>query len=264
MVRTKIFLFLVIAFFNILQLYSQKCYDFPDLVKYQNISFFFGERIYQKAEKTIKYGNYASHPLNPNTYSFGLGFELFTSNKWSTKTGLNFARVPLENEDITILQKDYFASQGQDIVNPFREFSAIFLSLPLILQYKHKLFNNHYISLNFGGTVLFMLPYESYLTVTACVNENDVAEVYKSYLFSSGQYFHGGFTTGSSYYIDLRKILLEFRFIYTSMFQNLFEGEFQYGNLLVSAPTRGSYKISGDYLEFSMAIHFLKFKKYRK
>lgn len=247
-----------------MQIYSQKCYDFPELVKYQNFSISVGGRMYEKAEKTIKYGNYASHPLNPITYSFGLGYEFFTSNKWSAKTGINFARVPLENEDIIILDKDFYASQGQNIVNPVREFSEFFFSLPLILQYKHKLFNNHYISFNLGGTVLFMHPGLSEFTVTANVDENVVAEIYKSYLISTGQYFHGGFTTGCSYYLDLRKLLLEFRFTYTSMFQNLFEGEFQYGNLLVSAPTRGSYKISGDYLEFSISTHFLKFKKYRK
>lgn len=262
-VKNKVLLFVLLFSFNILSLFSQQCSDFPELKKYRNFSISIGGRIYKKAEKIIQYGNYKSISLNSITYSFGLDYELFISNKWSVKTGLLFSKVPFENEIITILQKDVYSGFERDIVNPMRSFSHLCFSIPLTIQYKLKLFNNNYLSLNAGGIVLNMLPSVSETSVRARISEDIMAEVYASYLISTGRYFHGGFTTGCSYYLDLNKVLLEFKFTYVAMFQNLFEGEYQFGNLLVSPPTRGYYNISGDYLEFSVSTHFLKSKKRR-
>lgn len=241
-----------------LAIFSQNCSDFPELGRYHNFGISVGGRMYKKAEKIIQYGNYKSNPLNTITYSFGLDYEFFTSNKWSARTGLLFSKVPFENENITILQKDVYSGFERDIVNPMRSFSHLCFSIPLTIQYKLKLFNKNYLSLNAGGIVLNMLPSVSETSVAALISEDIMAEVYASYLNSTGRYFHGGITTGCSYYLDLNKVLLEFKFTYTAMFQNLFEGEYQYGNLLVSPPTRGYYNISGDYFEFSVATHFLK------
>lgn len=241
-----------------LAIFSQNCSDFPELERYHNFGISVGGRMYKKAEKIIQYGNYKSHPLNPITYSFGLDYEFFTSNKWSARTGLNFATVPFENEDFIFLNKDVYTGSERDLVLPDRSFSHLCFSIPLTIQYKLKLFNKNYLSLNAGGIVLYMPPSGSEYTIIALLNEDLSAEVYKSNLNSTGRYFHGGITTGCSYYLDLNKVLLEFKFTYVAMFQNLFEGEYQYGNLLVSPPTRGTFKISGDYLEFSVATHFLK------
>lgn len=241
-----------------LAIFSQNCSDFPELGRYHNFGISVGGRMYKKAEKIIQYGNYKSHPLNPITYSFGLDYEFFTSNKWSAKTGLICSKVPYENEDFIILQKDVYSGFERDIFNPIRSFSDLNLSIPLTIQYKLKLFNKNYISFNAGGIVMYLLPTDYQCTVNALIYEDISAEVYESYLNSTGRYFHGGITTGCSYYLDLNKVLLEFKFTYVAMFQNLFEGEYQYGNLLVSPPTRGTFKISGDYLEFSVATHFLK------
>lgn len=263
MVKIKTVSLLFILLLNCINTFSQKCSDFPELARYHNFTISIGGRMYEKAEKKKTYGNYASHPLNPITYSFGFGYEFFTSNKWSAKTGLNFASVPYENEDIIILQKDVHPILfTRDIVNPFREFSHLSLSIPLTIQYKLKLFNNNYLSINAGGLALYMLPTRYKSTVSAFIADGVIAEVYATQLNSAGNYFHGGFTSGCSYYLNLNKVLLEFRFTYTSMFQNLFEGEYQYANLLVSSPTRGTFKVSGDYLEFSVSTHFLK-KKFR-
>ena len=241
-----------------LAIFSQNCSDFPELGRYHNFGISVGGRMYKKAEKIIQYGNYKSHPLNPITYSFGLDYEFFTSNKWSARTGLNFATVPFENEDFIFLNKDVYTGSERDLVFPMRSFSHLCFSIPLTIQYKLKLFNKNYLSFNAGGIVLYMPQTDYEYTIIALLHEDLSAEVYKSYLNSTGRYFHGGFTTGCNYYLDLNKVLLEFKFTYVAMFQNLFEGEFQYGNLLVSPPTRGYYNISGDYLEFSVATHFLK------
>lgn len=262
MVKIKTLSLLFILLLNCINTFSQNCSDIPELAKYHNFSISIGGRMYEKAEKKITYGNYSSHPLNPITYSFGFGYEFFTSNKWSAKTELIFTTVPYENENITILQKDVHSIFTRDIVNPIREFSHLCFSIPLTIRYKLKLFNKNYLSFNAGGMALFMLPSRYGSTVTAFVAEDIIAEVYASRLYSAGNYFHGGFTTGCSYYLDLNKVLLEFRFTYTSMFQNIFEGEYQYANLLVSPSTRGTFKVSGDYLEFSVSTHFLK-KKFR-
>lgn len=190
-----------------------------------------------------------------------MNYEFFTSNKWSTNIGLFFASVPYDHTTITILQKDVYSGFGRDLVHISNENSMLHCSIPLTIQYKFKLFKKNYIGLHLGGLMQIIPKTEYEYIITALISENTSADVYGLIFKSSESYFHGGFISGLSYYIDLNKILLEFKFSYTTMFQNIFEGEYQFANLLTSAPTRGIYKLSGDNIEFSISTHFLKRKK---
>jgi hypothetical protein len=263
MVNSKGLFITIISLLSFFSVFSQNCSDFTELEKYHNFGISIGGRIYRKGETIASYGNYKVQMKNPITYSFGCSYELFTANKWSVKSALNFAKPPFDKSSVTILQKDINPAFGRDLIIEINEFSKLFVSIPLICQFKFKLFSKNYLSFNAGGIAIYH-PYSSYEFTARAIADGIAVEVYKLRAFSTSNFFHGGLTTGCSYYLDLNKILFEFRFTYTAMFQNIFQGEYQFGNLLVSPPTRGLYKMSGDYLEFSIATHFLKFKKRKK
>jgi hypothetical protein len=43
-------------------------------------------------------------------------------------------------------------------------------------------------------------------------------------------------------------------------FQNTIEGEYQFGNLLISPPTRGDYRLSGNYVGLLFSASLAKRK----
>ncbi len=74
---------------------------------------------------------------------------------------------------------------------------------------------------------------------------SDYREIFGLKLESPGNSIQGGFVigTGCSYALD--KVLLKANLIYVMNFQNTITGEYQFGNLFSSPPTRGYYNLSG-------------------
>ncbi len=92
------------------------------------------------------------------------------------------------------------------------------------------------------------------------------AEVFASYVKTTdNDFFQTSLQMGAGVYFLFDKMMVHTNILYNKSFKDLFQGEFQFGYLDVSKPTRGYYTVSGDYLGLSATIYLKKrVKKERK
>ncbi len=223
--------------------------------------------IYAKGKTTKNYGT-----TNLNTksmYSFQAGVERYFWNtkKWSANVGLKIGLAPFSNH--------YFHLKSEDTPSDFSNydgssdvgFSQPYIIVPINIEYKKKIADKKYFNLNLGVNINVGISSRDD-SVTRFISElpNDVTEIreiFAYYLLTpEGAQYSATFSTGV--YFVLKKCLVKTNILYNKNFKNLWEGEYQFGNLFVSEPTRGDYTVSGDYIGLSTTIFFKKRTKNKK
>ncbi|MDR6301292.1 hypothetical protein [Mesonia maritima] len=84
-------------------------------------------------------------------------------------------------------------------------------------------------------------------------------QVFVLYENTSGFFIYPSLRIGPGLYIISEKVLYQIGFVYKKSLVPYLKGEYQFGNLEESKPTRGNFKMTGDFLGLGVTI-FLKKK----
>lgn len=156
-------------------------------------------------------------------------------------------------------KKDIFFEKDF-IFNENKITSFLITYLPFKLTYKIPLYKN---TLSFELGPQFQYTYESELSegqVLVNENTNEAVEVYASYVKGINKLYVDIQSSVGIYY-KVGHFILNTSLVYNYGIKDKFIGEYQFGNLLVSEPTRGKLSVSGSYVGLSVSIYLRKKEK---
>ncbi|MFL9845386.1 hypothetical protein [Flavobacterium rhizosphaerae] len=236
---------------------------YPDFKDYSKVGLCISPVLYTAAKTTRDHGDYSLD--NHATFNFNFGFDylIHPERKLAFKTGLHLDMVPMYNINMTIKDGDLW-TEGPYTDNITSKYKLNF-TIPALIQIKKQMAYNVYFSLDTGFHIMIMqeggydVNYiftspdgnESREVFALYANTNNPACVYPNAIISPG------------FYVACYGMLIQGSIIYQKPLVPFFKGEYQFGNLLQSAPTRGDYSLSGQYLGLSFNIHLKKEKEYR-
>ena len=261
-IMVKRFLLLLVSIFFINSLFCQNQRQFDELKKFSNFGITFGGLVYRAPTVADHYGYYSLKPIPAMSYCFGVTYNLPIYNNWSIETGLLFAnekslvgKVHVEEADI---QGSWIDGSEFTIWEPMN----IIPSIPLLVNYNINIFKKNYLNFQIGMKTFYLIP-----TSTIYNTANVDHQLNPNFLLSVRSHdnaFHGSFVYGIGYNIDCKHVLLKFKLNHSINFQNTYEGEYQFVNLIQHENSGGSYKLSGDYLSLTLTAHFKKIKYWKK
>lgn len=253
---------LTIAFNSVAD--AQMDAEYPELYKYHKLGLIAGPILYNRAQLHPQYGDYTFKNKPMWGYNVGIEYDFFPARKWSFITGLMLGFEPVYRIEFTIKHEDtypeYYTEDWTDAAYAYANPS---FSTPLLVRLNLQADDRIFIYFTTGLKVMYFPPGEaSFSIIFHNENDTEAKEVFGLRLFSPDNSFQGSFVIGSGISLALKRILLKTTFIYVMNFQNIIEGEYQFGNLEVSAPARGDYELSGNYigLLFSASLSKRKHK----
>jgi len=258
--KTMVGILLAIVFH--LSLVAQSNDEYPRLEKYRKWSVNFGPTLYKKAEIAPQYGEYSFTNKPIPSFTAGIEYDFYPERKWSVITGLLVAREPVYNISYTIFNKDLYPGSEGDLLNKAKAYSLMTFSAPLMLRLNIQSTSKTYLSFLTGLKVMyFPKGSASFAQLISYDDNSESLEIFGLNLHSQEFSFYGSSVIGTGFSIAMDKILLKTNLTYVINFQNTIEGEYQFGNLFESEPTRGSYELSGNYLSLSFSVSLKKHTK---
>ncbi len=259
LLKTMVGIFLTIIITS--GVYAQADKEYYTLKKYRKWGLVAGPALYNRAEIYRQYGDYTFENKPMLGFNAGFEYDFYPDRKWSFITGLVIALEPVYNVHYHIKIEDIYSHFEEDLIDSFTSYSMSSFSTPILIRLNIQMKEKVFISFLSGFKVKFFPPYEALLIYSISNEDNtESREIFGLNLHSHDNLFHGSFVIGSGISIAMKKVLLKTNFIYVMNFQNTFEGEYQFGNLLTSPPTRGDYELSGNYLGLVFTVSLAKRK----
>ncbi|MCF6181639.1 hypothetical protein [Lutibacter sp.] len=230
---------------------------------YGNFGYSFAPVLFNKATITRNYGNTILTNRPILSYQLGVVYHFQPAKEWGINTGLTLTRLPISNISFNLNDNDVYPGYGGS--NKSKSIGSLFLSVPINVELKKQLAKNLYANLNFGINISF-IPSDGYEEVYIYSNQElqESREVFAMYQLTGSDNLNASIVLSGGFYFTLKHCLIKTNLVYNKSFKNIVEGEYQFGNLLVSEPTRGDYKISGDYFALATTIYFKIKKKHKK
>jgi len=261
-------IFLVIIFTQNIFSQDKELQYFAD--QYRWWGFTIKPLLYQKAQLNYQYGSHTFKTKNMPALNIGFEFNINPHKEWSFKTGLLFGYEPTYYFDFTIKKEDllsYGFTEDLKTEPCTLEYLMPSLSVPISIELKRMLTTKTFFNVNIGLKFMIFPPAGEAITYSVIDETNNIgAEVFGSYAdTSNNQFYQTNLQMGAGVYFLFDKMMIQTNIVYNKSFKDLFQGEFQFDNLDVSEPTRGYYKVSGDYIGLSATIYLKKrVKKNRK
>jgi hypothetical protein len=229
---------------------------------YGNFGYSFAPVLFNKATITRNYGNTILTNRPILSYQLGVVYHFQPAKEWGINTGLTLTSLPISNMSFDLNDNDVYPGYAGS--NNSKSIGSLFLSVPINVELKKQLAKNLYANLNFGVNISF-IPSNRYEEVYIISSQElqESREVFAMYQQSYNDKPIVGLVLKGGFYFTLKHCLIKTNLVYNKSFKNIVEGEYQFGNLLVSEPTRGDYKISGDYFALTTTIYF-KIKKKKR
>ena len=233
--------------------------EFHQLEKYRKWAFVAGPSLYNRAAISPRYGDYTFTNKPIPSYCFGVMYTFHPEQKWSFSTGLLVNNEPVYRISIKIKKSDLYPHYREDYESEEWMYAIYTFSFPLWLEYNVHLRKKTNLILSTGLKAMFF-PYGSADMVTRIFNEehNESREIFGLKLNSQDFFFYGSYTAGFGVSHMTGWSLLKVNVIYVVNFQNTFEGEYQFANLLSSPDSRGYYKLSGNYIGLLFSVNLKK------
>ncbi len=207
-----------------------------------------------------KYGNTIYTPQYGSSYTLGFTYDV-NLNKYrkntSLKFGVFFGTIPVINGKFKLSKNDvnYY---GEDYLFDERQLTS-FMVVYVPLKYEYKIhLDNNILNFNIGPQVIFV-PEFDIEEGSAIIDNNIEKEIYASYITSDRNVFVDIQSSVGLYY-KVGRFIFNTELEYNLSLKNKFKGEYQFGNLNISEPTRGNMEVSGSYLGLSLTV-FLNNKK---
>lgn len=238
--------------------------EYPTLKNYGKFSFVAGPVVYDRATLIKKYGNYTFENLPIFSFNAGFEYDFHPDKKWAVTTGFYTVLEPICRIRLHIKEADLFANWvEEDLVEVYSQYSMCSFSTPLLIRYNLQTGKNTFVNFSTGIKGMYFPEGDAELTQSmTCEDQMETREIFGLRARSPEQEYHGSFVIGTGYAIATKKLLLKSNLLYVMNFQNLMKGEYLYGNLEQSGDSRGSYKLSGNYLGLLFSVGFKKKQDY--
>jgi len=242
-------------------LFAQGNKEYQSLSKYSKWSLVAGPVLYNKAKIYPQYGDYTFENRPIWGFNAGIEYDFYPDRKWSFVIGLIVALEPGLNIEYCIKKEDIYSQFTEDWVDKAKMYAIPSLSAPLLVRLNIQVNKNMFANFTTGLKVMyFPSGYLDWSVVFHNEDDTESREVFGLKLESPDNSFQGSFVIGTGVCFALNKILLKSNIIYVMNFQNTIAGEYQFGNLLSSPPTRGDYELSGNYLGLLFSVSIAKKK----
>lgn len=224
--------------------------------KYFKWGFVGGINIFTEAKMTSEYPNAnVSYQVNSTAdWAIGLEYNIFLDDKWHTN-------IALKTQWFGDKETEFIGKNETTLPVDFLEVSwtnpDFTLSLPISMVYTYQL--SPKVSINAGAGL--GLTYYRYTDIVTSGIELDFLLIRESNYSSHKNpfYISGHLEAGLGF--ELAKTLIQTKAIYSKSFKSYRTGTYQFTNLQESPDFGGTIDQSGDYLGFSLSIHFRKKEK---
>jgi len=240
--------------------------DLSSFEGFKKVGFHLSGVFYKKADIDRKYGNYELI-TNP-TLSGRIGFDYaFNHQKnWSYRTGLYLDLIPSYNLEFEIKPEDLaFITWDLDGSLDTKEKGNTFVfTIPFLVEGKLQMSEKLFFSAMGGFD--FSVIRSSAISFGVGYSDDEVnesREIFALYGESSGFFIYPSLRLSPGLYFVTEKALYQIQLTYKKSLVPYFKGEYQFGNLDVSEPTRGDYTFTGDFMALGLTV-FLKKKKKKK
>lgn len=229
--------------------------------KYHKWGIIAGPVLYKKAKLYPQFGNYSFDNKPIWGFNAGIEYDIAPERSWSFITGLILAYEPVYNLHYRIKKEDLYPVYTEDATGDVKMYANPSFSIPLLVRYNYLIRRNSFIYIVTGFKLMYFPNGEASLTlIFRNEDPSEAKEVFGLRLDSPDNSFQGSYVIGSGFAIALNNTFIKTTLLYVINFQNTIEGEYQFGNLAVSLPTRGDYKLSGNYLGLLFTVSFAKKK----
>ncbi len=246
--------------------YSQDLEDYSEFLDFHKVSYIIQGNVYFKAKSSKDYGSYNLKNNNSFRPRIGIDYHINPEKEISFRTGFYIDWIPLYNIDLNYKPEDipeeYRPDPSYNIQSEI--FEKTMFSFPLLVDFKKRIGENVIFNSSFGFELSYLSSgrvevYQGFVDNTI----NEYFEMFGMYAdtTSNNIYLYPGVRVSPGLYILTNKILYHFEMNYCYKLSNLLEGEYQFGNLYESEPTRGPYTFRGSYLGFGLSLNFKKKKK---
>lgn len=213
---------------------------------------------YQKAHSKPKTGEYELKNKNITSFNFGLDYVASPQNEWTFRSGIHLNILPYYNFEYEILDNDlpdtFFAQDRVEL----KELGQLILSVPLQIEWKKQMGNKLFFSVSSGIELVYLRPGAVSVTYAYIREElQEAREVFAFYAETKKTSIYPNFIIAPGFYFISSKVIFQTSLVYQKPIIGYFKGEYQFGNLDISAPTRGNYKLSGEYFGLGLTL-FLK------
>jgi len=242
--------------FFLLSIIGQTKNIYPSLFQKKKWSLSIGYNIFEKGEITKQNGDYhiTNHVLN--SYSIGAEYDIFPHKKTSIILGVLLSGEPAYKISYTINKNDIYSHFTDDLDNQEKGNAIVpSYSIPILSRLNLKLSENTFLNGVLGIRVKY-LAYGIIENSNIIWNENktESREVFSLNLSSNKKIIQGGLIFGTGVSFELKKFTLQPNLRYFINFNDTFSGEYKFGNLLTSSPSKGSYKLTGNHISISLSI----------
>jgi len=257
--NTMVGIILTIVFCQML--FGQKNVKFPSLAKYSKFGIITAPVLYDRAKIYPKYGDYTFQ--NKPLWGFNAGFEydFFPDRKWSLVTALLVAYEPVYNVKYRILKKDLFKYYDDDLIENFKSYGYYSFSIPVFVRMNIQASKRTFINFLTGIKVMYF-PQGSCSLIESMIDIKtlETREIFGLKLSTQDFSIYPSIIVGTGATFALNKVLLKTNLVYVMNLCSTIKGEYQFGNLFSSPPSRGDYKLLGNYWGLWFTLGFKKSK----
>ena len=233
--------------------------DYSQLGKYRNMGIMVGPILYDKALNIPQYGEYLFENKPIPGLNFGLEYDFYPEKKWSLISGLYVNSEPVYNIRFRILEKDLYPDWTEDLVDKAKMYAIKSFSVPLLLQLNLQTGAKSFINFRTGLKIMYFPRGIAEFSLSILDSAlSDSREIFGLRLKSPDFPLFGSYVVGTGVSYAMNAILLKLNLIYVMNFQRTITGEYQFGNLMSSSPTRGYYELTGNYLALQFSVNFKK------
>ncbi len=235
--------------------------SYPVLNEYKSLGLSVQSMSYTKGVFTRTEGNQEIQSNGLYTGAIGFRYSILANQqKWGVQTGAFIAMPPTYSYGWVIEPKDKYTTSNSATIFSETFYNDYSLTIPLEIEYKRQILTNHYWATSVGGQCVLSTNGTA-TTTYSIVDDTFDRQVFgfTAYNREPRPYFMGTIGIGD-YYVS-KFGLWHFRLTYSKTFATQYYGNYVFGNLRSSPETRGTYKMSGDYLALAVDYRWKKWEK---
>lgn len=238
--------------------------DLSSFEGFKKVGFHLSGVLYKKADVDRQYGDYDINTHSSLSGRIGFDYAFNHQKNWSFRTGLYLDLIPFYNvefefkpEDLDFIDWDLEGSLDWKI----KETNKFVFTIPFLIEGKLQMGKKLFFSAMGGFDFTILRPGRFDIGIAYSNDFNDRREVFAMYGESSDFFISPSLRLSPGLYFVTKKALYQIQLTYKKSLVPYFKGEYQFGNLDVSEPKRGDYKLSGDFIGLGVTVFLKKRKK---